>query len=133
MYGKLFYYFYKLYGITPNGKLYGNSVFFASQLTLLLVLFHLGMINCILCIPLFDINLFSFIRISGPYLIRKFKLLPFFILLSLFFYAYFKWRFPKIKQKFSAYTDKEILCWKNHVFVILITLIPLVVSIILSR
>ena len=132
MYYKLFYYFYTLHGVTPNGKLYGKSVFLASQITFLLALFHLAMINCIICIPLFDLNLFSIVKFSGAYLIRKFKILPFFILFSLCFYVYFKWRFPKIKQKFSAYTDGEILSWKNHIFVIIVTVIPAAVSIALS-
>ena len=127
----IFYYFYVLIGKTPYGKKNGSSVSITCVYVGIILMFQIFFIFNVLKYFL-DVDLFSIIRLanpSDPYLIRKYTDLPIILAFYIVCYAYFKWRFPKIKQKFSVFTDKDILCWKNHVFVILVTLIPLAIII----
>ena len=124
MYSYIFYYIYTLLKKTKPGTGVADTCLYLW----LLIMIHVSFLS-ILSMQFFNVDILFFLDVSGPYLIRKYKLIPYAVVSYIACYAYFKWRFPKIKQKFSAYTDKEILCWKNHVFVILVTLIPLAIII----
>lgn len=123
IYSRIFYYWYVLLKKTPNG----TGVFYATCYTAVVVLFHITAIFALVKLST-NFDMADFVAL--PYTsMGKYRYLPYVTLILLICYSYFKLRFNRIVQKFSAYTDKEILCWKNHVFVILVTLIPLAIII----
>lgn len=120
MYSRIFYYWYVLLKKTKNGTGVFSATCYASLAVLLHILLVVGVIKSV-C----HIDLTNSLSCEGMVRLGRYQYLPFLIVVFAICYAYFKIRFFNIQKKFSKYTDGEILCWKNHVFVILVTILPL--------